>query len=207
MNRTASISVKGLNLKYLKENSTFIALITLVLISLFLGVMVISQTTYFGLSSEMFDEYVTVRRSGSFGTIFLTVFLNTLKLPLTSYLFGTSVLGLVISPLLMCYASFSYGMLSGYVYSSFGLSGIVFNLFVLLLPQLISTFCLVLSSLECINFSKKIANICIKDRRPINLYQDFKMFCIKHLVLIVPVFVSSILDITLFKLLENYISF
>lgn len=207
MNRTASIRVTGLNLGYLKENLTFILLLLLVVISILIGVLSVGTDSVNAATVEIFGEYVSERTDKSFLKAFLSSLITALKIPLISFLCGTSVLGLVISPLALSMTAFWYGCLAGYVYFTYGLSGIVFNLFVLILPTLILLFSLLLSARECVAFSKLIAIMCIRDTRPINLYMHFRNFCLKHIVMLIPIIVSSLLDTALFNLFEKYFNF
>ena len=207
MNRTASIRLTGLNIGYLKENLAFILLLLLIVVSIFTGVVSVSNKSVNAATVEIFNEYVSVRSDKSFFKALLSSLITVLKIPLFSFLCGTSVLGLVISPLILVLTSFWYGCVAGYVYYVYGLSGIVFNLFVLILPTIILLFSLLLSSRECVGFSKLIATMCIRETRPINLYKHFRYFCLKHIVLLIPIVIASLLDIALFSLFEKYFNF
>ncbi len=207
MNRTASIRIKGIDLKSLKNNLPIIVLMILSVSALLIGVISVKNPTFGAVAEESFNKYIAARESESYFDAILKIAFAMLKLPVISFLSGTSVLGMVIAPMTLCYSFFNYGLLSGYIYSNFGLSGIVFNIFVLILPTLIVSFCLLLSALECILFSRSIALICIKGARPINLFESFKIFCLKHLFLALPIIASAIIDLALFNMFENYINF
>ncbi len=207
MNRTASIRIKGIDIAFLKDNMSAIILLCLSVLSIFCGTLSLKNERIALLAADQFKNFVAERTNVTFFKAFLSSLIHTVKLPLISFLCGTSVLGTVISPAVLLYASFKYGYLSGYVYSVFGLSGIVFNLFVLILPSLILLFSLLISSRECIDFSRLIASLCIRQTRPINLYNNFHTFCIRHLVLLFPIVLSALTDISLFNIFEKYFNF
>ncbi len=207
MNRTASIRIKGLDIAFLKENTVAIVLLILSVLSMLCGTLSLKNERIAMLAAEEFKSFVVERTNVTFFKAFLSSLIHTLKLPLVSFLCGTSVLGTVISPSVLLYAAFRYGYISGYVYSVFGLSGIVFNLFVLILPTLILLFSLLVSARECVDFSKLIASLCIRQTRPVNLYNNFHTFCVRHLVLLFPIIISALADISLFNIFEKYFNF
>lgn len=207
MNRTASIRLTGLNLNYLKENLSFIVLMIITTVSILVGVLTTNTKAVNPVVNEIFTQYVSSRANATFLIAFSSSILSSFKILLFSFLCGTSVLGLIISPLILAISSFWYGAVAGYIYSVYGLSGIVFNLFVLILPTLILLFSLIVSVRECVGFSKLMACMCIKETRPINLYINFKIFCLRHVVLLIPIVTSSLLDVALFNVFENYFTF
>lgn len=207
MNRTASIRIKGIDIAFLKENTTAIILLSLSVLSILCGTLALKNETITVLAAEEFKVFVSERTNVSFFKAFLSSLIQTIKLPIISFLCGTSVLGTVISPIVLLYASFRYGYISGYVYSVFGLSGIVFNLFVLILPYLILLFSLLISARECFDFSRLVASLCIRQTRPVNLYNNFHTFCIRHLVLLLPIVISALADVSLFNIFEKYFNF
>ncbi len=207
MNRTASIKLTGLNIAFLKDNLSVIILLFLSVISILGGSLSLRNPSVAAFAKDEFTAFVSERADIKFFKALLSSLLVSIKLPIISFLCGTSVLGTVISPLVLFYAGFRYGCISGYVYSIFGLSGIVFNLFVLLLPSLLLLFSLLISARECVDFSRLIASLCIRQTRPINLYNNFHTFCIRHLVLLLPIVLSALSDIALFNLFEKYFNF
>lgn len=207
MNRTASIRIKGIDIAFLKENRAAIVLLILSVIAMLCGTLSLKNERITSLAAEEFKNFVGERTNATFFKAFVSSVIHTLKLPLISFLCGTSVLGTVISPSVLLFAAFRYGYISGYVYSVFGLSGIVFNLFVLILPYLILLFSLLVSARECIDFSKLIASLCIRQTRPQNLYNSFHTFCVRHLVLLFPIVLSALADVSLFNIFEKYFNF
>ena len=207
MNRTASINLKGINIAFFRDNLTTIILLILTVISMLCGTLSLKHDAVAAFAAGKFGDFVAIRGDSRFISAFLSALIEAIKLPVFSFLCGTSVLGTIISPLVLFYAAFSYGTLSGYVYSLYGLSGIVFNLFVLLLPSLILLFVLLISAGECVDFSKKIASLCIRQTRPVNLYTNFHTFCVRHLVLLIPTLLSALSDVALFNIFEKYFKF
>lgn len=207
MNRTASIRINKLDLGYLKENYPFLILLLISLASLLAGVLSVGNEGIYSSSAEAFKEYISIRSENTYLKSFLLAFLCVAEYPVISFLCGTSVLGLVISPVALGLASYKYGCMAGYIYTEYGLNGIVFNLFALLLPTVVYLFGLLLMTRECIGFSRLVANMCIKGNRPINLFEPFKLYSLHSLFLFITILLSVFLDITLFGLFENYFTF
>ena len=207
MNRTASINLKGINVTFFRDNLITIVLLVLTVFSMLCGTLSLRNEAVATFAESRFADFIASRGEARFINAFLTALIESVKLPIISFLCGTSVLGTIISPLVLFYCAFSYGCLSGYVYSLYGLSGIVFNLFVLLLPSLILLFVLLISAGECVDFSKRIASLCIRQTRPVNLYSNFHTFCVRHLVLLIPTLLSALSDVALFNIFEKYFKF
>ena len=206
MNRTASIRIKGLNPVALKENLPFIVLLTITLISILFGALSTSYENFKIFSEELLNRYLQNRSSEPFISKMLLISYDSLKCLIFSFLCGTSALGLILSPLSLGYLSFCYGSMAGMIYIKYGIYGIVFNLFVLIIPSLIVMLSMIISAKECVFLSLKITQLYIKDKRPISLYNSFKMYCLKHLLLLIPIFISVILDSVLFDIFEKYIN-
>lgn len=206
MNRTASIRIKGLNLVEIRENLPFIALVVLSLISMLIGVLSTNSIHFRKFSEDLFSGFIYNRNSSVYFEKFISVAWSTLKYPIISFLCSTSVLGIALSPLALIYVSFCYGVIAANFYVNYGITGIVFNLFVLLLPSVIMLFTMIISVKECIAFSLKIARICTRDTRPVNLYQNFRFLCLKHLLLILPIFLSVFIDTAFFDLFKKFIN-
>ncbi len=207
MNRTASIRIKGIDIVFLKENAAHILLFFLLVISILCGACALHRPSVFSCTEALFKEYINVRASGKFLFAFGVSLLNSLRALAIIYLAGTSAIGLVLSPVLVFLAGFNYGAVSGYVYMTYGLSGIVFNLFVFLLPSIVLLFALLLQAKEAVNFSCRLANSLIKDKRPVNLYRDFRTYCKFSLLLLLPTIVSSAIDVLLYNLFRTYFTF
>lgn len=206
MNRTASIRIKGINVAELKENLPYISLLVLAITAILLGALSVNNALFSNFSSEIFKDFIDNRKSIDFFDKYISVAWNSLKYPIISFLCATSVLGIVLSPLCLIYVSFCYGIIAGNFYVNFGISGIVFNLFVLIIPSIVLIFTLIVSVKNSIAFSLKIARVCTKDVRCSNLYQSFRLFCLKQLVLALPIMLSVLIDLTFFDLFKNYIN-
>lgn len=208
MNRTAFIRIKGFNVNYLKENSAYILLLVFVVASIFLGVIVCSNNSYLmNYSKELFLNYLKNRVDLSYFRIFLNSFISTIKISIIIFLCGTSVLGTVISPILLSLSAFTYGGLAAYLYNTYGLTGILYNLFVFVPPSILFIFALLLSVRECVIFSKLITGVCIRNSKPRNLFNDFRSFCLKHIIVLIILILSSLIDATLYGLFEKFFNF
>ena len=206
MNRTASIRIKGINIQSVLENLPFLLLLFLAVSFVLAGVLSLNNSTYAELSAELFNKYTDIRKESRFLNSYLKVLFTSVKYPLISFLCGTSVLGILFSPFTVCYTGFCYGLLAGYIHINFGITGIVFNIFVLLIPSVIVMLCLIFSAKNCFTFSSRVARLCTKEARPLNLYYEFRFLCLKHLLLLIPLLVSTLIDTSMFMLFQKYLN-
>lgn len=198
----------GINLKLLIPFLPFILFSVVFIIGLLIGNIVVGKFELLNeFASSSFNSFISVRQNGNIASVVYNSFIRTVPIYLCIFLMGTSIIGSVCTPFLLCAFGFNYGLISGYLYTAFKLEGIMFNCLILMPPTLIILFGLVLLSKEAFRFSISLANICIKLNKPINIYSDFKTYCIKGLTTLISAFVGIIFDVCLSYLFINYFNF
>lgn len=197
-----------LDLSNFKRNSTFLVF------SLFLGIGVLLGVICYknilpleDFSKELFLKHYEFHSKTSFLNLAGQTLLNILPLVVLSYIIGTSAVGCVLVPLIPLLLGFIYGIISGYVYDTQEIMGVVFNLLILLPPSIIAFLGLLLCCRESFGFSKLLAIMCVKGGKCFNLYIDFKNYCTRYLVLLILFLFYSLLDASLTLLFIRFFKF
>lgn len=206
MQRKRKLIVKGY-FKF-KPYLPFIILSLVFVLGVFLGSILVCKVDLLNeFAADKLNEIYLVRSERNFLTILRDSVLSIIPFYIFLFICGTSVIGAAITPIMLLYKGFIYGLLSGYLYSAFKLEGIMFSAFILLPVTIVSVFGLLLLAKESIFFSYLMAGICIKSNKPLNLYTNFKSFCINSgLILILGLF-AVLLDVGLSTLFVGYFNF
>ena len=179
----------------------------LIFICLFQGLLIGSLNEKIGLnfSSESFLKYLSVRQNKSFLNIFLSAFLELLPYIAVCFFAGTCMAGSLIVPTIVFYRGFWLGAMLGYLYSTHGLYGIVFNVIIIIPAVCISSMGLILTAREAFLFSLALMKLVFPGKvQDKSLFNDFMLYC-KRQLLIVLLFVFSAIFDAIFSL--AFISF
>ena len=207
MKRTRTIKIND-NLKVLLENSGFIILSVTFAIAFLIGsLFVFKNINLQNFITLEFETFFNIRKTGNFGAKFANSLLFVLPSALLSFVCGTSVVGCVLSPIFLMYKAFILGSYAGYIYEVYALEGIIFNALVLIPSAVVSAFALLLSVRESIAFSVALSQLCIKGRKSINIFFDFKSYCYKHLVILCLALFAVILDLGCSSLFIKFFNF
>ncbi len=196
MQRGRVLSLRRFGIADFLQKNYFLLLIFLCLIiGLILGVFLFSDIDFLKTYSEEYvKDYFDKRQNVSFGMIFLTSSLESLALLFIAFLLGASFFGVVTVPLAIAIKGFFQGGITAFLYSSYGLKGIVFNAIIYIPSTIIFIIVLMLASRESVRFSMKISSLTLSKTLPCNLSEDFKIYSIKYLFFAVFVLISSLLD-------------
>ena len=180
---------------FLRLNSYIIALTSACISGISLGIL---GTKFSGNFLEIFKNYTESFLSLRTENEFLPIFSNSLMLNfcflLLIFIFGTSVTGITLAPILIFIRSLFFGAVAGIVYSEYSLKGIALNALILIPPTLIAVVVLIASAREAMRFSLVLIKQTLPQTKPQSLSYSFGRYCIKNLLLLIPVIFSSILD-------------
>ncbi len=178
------------------------------IVGVLLGCMLVGRVQYiFDYSSSIIADFVNTRSNGKLLSAAYDSFINTFPIYLIAFIQGTSFVGCVSSPILMLLVGFKFGLLSGNLYMSYGLEGIMFNALLLMPVYLSIAYGLFMLSKEAFAFSFELAKICIKTNKPVNVYLGFRAYCIKSASTLICLVISIILDVGLSSLFISYFAF
>lgn len=125
-----------------------------------LGALVARNADFAALSKLDFLFYSNfkTRAVQPFYSVFSASFASSFLFIAFCFLCGLSMWGLFIIPAALVFRGFGLGLTSGYLYASYGVSGILFNLAVIMPGAFICCLALLLAAREGVRFSRKIAH-------------------------------------------------
>lgn len=190
------VNLKKINgLDFLVKNK----LLILMCLSFVIGVIV--STLYFSggtraavISEKLFGNYMYDRQHGGFAAIMFSVMLKYFIVCLSFFVLGTSVIGVVLAPVTCCGLGLYFGTLASYSYSAFSLKGIAFNSVILIPPALIFIFCAFFAAKEAFEFSSVLLKLTLPKSRPLNVSENFKLYCGKFLIVLALMTAAALVD-------------
>ena len=104
------------------------------------------------------------------------------------------MVGAVLVPAISAVRGATYGMTIAYLYFTYSLKGVVFNLLILLAPMVISAVAIILSSREALGFSLSLARLAFPGTKNPHIEQDFKLYCIRQLFILIFFLTSALTE-------------
>ncbi len=209
MKRSAVINIKNLDraVAYLKENRLLILILVFFFVGLFIGVFSYDKDkeVCISISESLIKDFSEIPQKGFFLTL-LDSFFNSLLFSAICFICGCSMLGVVLSPLCILINGLLYGFLSAALYSEFALKGIAFYAVMVLPSAVILTIALIMAVMESVNFSAVLTKLTFPTTPPQNLCVFFRSFCIRYLIILLFVLLSSVIDALIScKLAGNFV--
>ena len=202
MRRTALLNLRNFEKFFLvfKRNGILIFLFSIFLVGLFIGVFSFENSVILKKIIIDFLFKNNLLKSTFFGCLFNS-FWNYMFLICITFICGTSMLGVILSPITVTLFGFFCGTYSATVYVDYGLKGIAFYAVMILPCAVLITVALLLSATESFRFSLFLVKQILSNSVPVNITLVFKEFCIKHLLISLLVlftaFINSVLSINL----------
>ncbi len=193
------------NIKDFTSYLPFIIFVVLYLIGVLIGNLTVGNFNLIkDYTQETFNSFLLIRTEGLWYNVLRDAAFNILPVFVLIYLSGTSVIGCICAPLLVFIAGLKYGFITGYLYFTYKLEGIMFNCLILLPSVLIMLFGIVVLCMEAFSFSCVISNICIKSEKSTNVYLHFKSYCIKSATTLIAAVFSILCDVLLSNLFVGF---
>lgn len=182
-------------LKILKKNRLLLLLCFL----FFCGVIVGSSAAGSCKSLSEFGEnnlqqILLQRREKSFAAVFISAFADSVVYLTVVCAAGASLIGVVLSPVAIIWRGFCYGLLTAFLYNEYALKGIAFNAVMLIPPAVFSVIALIFGAREAMTMSLSIAKLTLPRSAPGKLFSEFRSYCIKFALLIIPMIFASLTD-------------
>ena len=197
-----------IDLTNIKRNSSFLIFALFIAVGVLTGVFCYRNINAVKEEAlNLFREHYEFHSQKGFFRIIGQTFLNIIPIVLIAFVVGTSAVGCVLTPALPFVSGFVFGIVSGSLYSTQEVMGIVYNLLVLLPPTLVAFFGLLLCCRESFGFSKLLAIMCVKGGKCFNLYLDFKNYCIRYLVILALFLFYALVDASLTSLFIRFFKF
>ena len=201
LNRTKCLSV-------LSKHRMLIFILLSYVAGIVLGVFWLKNSNaIYEIAAADFDKFLSARTGVPFFKVFYNSFLSLLPVCLVLFLCGTSVVGVVLIPIAVCYCGFDYGICTGYLYKEYLLQGIAFNSLILIPCTLIAILGYVMLSREAFSFSSNLLRVTMPNVKESNIYSSFKGYCKKFLLQILIFVASALLETVLTVSFLSFFSF
>ena len=196
MRKSATINLNSLKfVTTIKTNYPIIIFSLIFVVGITFGTFLIKYNPTVTLAAEtMFKEFLSNRISQGFFKIVLLSFLDLLPLCLVIFLCGTSLIGVVLIPISICYKGVMFGILSSHLYVTYMLKGIAFNALLFVPTNLISALTLIFCAKISFNFSLILLKSSLPRGQSVNLYNQFQSHCKKYAFCVVFLMLSAFID-------------
>lgn len=197
------------NLKYFFKRYGVVAFFTLMLV---VGITVGSMTSK-NMSKDtlnsldlFFTTNISMRlQNGGLGA-FCSSFCSDFLFYLSTFLFGLSLWGIVFLPFISFFKGFGIGVSAGYLFTTYGFTGVMFYLAILLPGIFLFSMVLVYMSSSSYNISKRMLKT-LFSKEDISIISSFKIYFQKCLLYLLITFFSALLDMLLWYVFAGLFNF
>lgn len=156
-------------------------------------------------SQSYIQKFIVTRSGRGLFKIAVDSFLTSSLFIILCFIFGTSMLGVVLVPICVALRAFVYGSVISYLYSAYSLEGVAFHAIILLPAAIFLIIAFILASIEAIRFSLFLANLTLSRTETSNLFFEFRQYCLRFLIFSIFVLISCFLDAILSSnFLDNF---
>lgn len=196
MRKSATINLNSLKLvTALKINYSLIIFSFVFAVGVAIGAFFIKYNpSVISATESIFKDFLLSRVSNGFFKIAIISFLDLLPLCLAIFLSGTSLIGVVLIPVFLCYKGVMFGMLSSYLYVTYLVKGIAFNALFLVPTSLITALTLIFCARISFNFSLILLKSSLPRGQSVNLYYQFQSYFKRYTLSLVFLMLSALLD-------------
>ncbi|MBR5273085.1 MAG: stage II sporulation protein M [Clostridia bacterium] len=179
----------------LEKNYNVIILTILIGFGIVIGALIFSKTTS-DLNNSidvLYDNFVSSAREKSFISNFTDTFINSMVYLFLFFIMGTNAVGIPFIYFITCIKGIGNGIISGYLYSTFGLQGVGFSTLVIFPYALISGIIVILMGDSSIKLSKNIF-LSMTGKSYTESEITIKKYCINFIIYTAFFIVASMID-------------
>lgn len=199
MQKGKVLSLKNFKLAdFVARNNILTILVVLIAGGIAVGIFTQSKIQLLSeYSADYLERFIALRSGESFVSVALSSFMGSALVLLLLFAAGTSMLGVVLVPLLTAVRGMFFGGVSALLYSQYAVKGIAFNAVLIIPSAFVFVIALLLAARESMRFSVLIAKISLPRSPSINLAFDFKNYCGRYLFIALIVLASALVDAVL----------
>ena len=203
-----SVVFKRNQVKLPRLNYKNVFFYVLFLCGFIIGVLTVSKMNSDAneILKHFFTSYLIENSNKDFLDFFIESVLIIAAIPFLTFLFGLCVFGIPCIISAPAFIGAISGILIGFLYLNFGLKGLGFCALIIIPIIAITVATLIKCCEEAINMSVEIIAI-TGGFQTSNKRNELKEYCMKFIVLLLPLILSSILYIGCFKLFGGLFSF
>ena len=192
----------------LKKNWKMLFSLIFFAVGLILGAIIIKNNNSFVIDTfmDMFKTYISVKKEQSIGLNFINSLTVNLAFILFSFILGLCAVGLPLISVLPLIKGIGIGMLSGFLYSNFALSGLGYCVLIIYPGLIPATFALMLSCSTGISSSYNML-FSLSSSKSSKGELSLKFYCLKFLVIALITVFSSAIDAIVVRLFSSFFNF
>jgi len=186
---------KKFTLQVIEKNYNVIILTTLIGFGIILGSIIISKTSseFNNSINVLYDNFVASIKEKNFISSFFDTFCTSMIYVFLFFIMGTNALGVPFIYFFTCLKGIGNGIISGYLYMTFGLQGVGFSTLVLFPYALLSGITIIMMGNSSLKMSKSIFSILSAKFANSNEI-TIKKYCVNFLIYTALFVASSIID-------------
>lgn len=193
---------------YVNINKIYVLFCGLFIFGIIIGSVFLSENNLImQYSEQIFKTYISVHKNSLFFEKFFSCLIRYVCIIALYFLSGVSMLGVATTPFIILWQGISFGYVSSYLYSLYGLTAISFNALVLIPPLIIFMVCCFSAAKYAVTFSISIAKLSMPKSKPVSLYLGFRNYSIKFLIYILVSVLCTVIEIILNLLLLKFFDF
>ena len=177
------------------KNYNIIILTTLIGFGIVIGSLIIAKTTSTLNNSlnALYNNFISSIKEKTFISIFCDTFVSSMIYLFLFFIMGTNAFGIPFVYFITCIKGIGNGIISGYLYSTYGLKGVGFSTLILFPYAIASGIIIIMMGDSSLKLSKKIFDDLTG--RP-QLYKGItiKKYCINYIVYTAFFVIASVID-------------
>lgn len=187
-------------LKFVTNNRIFVVLSLLLLIGVLIGAILLNKVDF---QTRQYIDLLFLSNfkeglSKSLIDIFISSLSSTFIFLLLAFFMGLSAWGCILAPLIPLFRGFCIGFSECYMYTTYGLKGIIFNIIIFLPGFLVSSIAILLMSKEAMRISHCFSSSLLFNDNSFNKDQNnIRLYVLRSGCVIIIAVLSSLLDLTL----------
>lgn len=184
--------------EFVAKNNILTILVVLITAGVTVGIFTESKLQVLSrYSTSYIERFIALRSGESFASVALNSFMSSALVLLMLFAAGTSMLGVVLVPILAAVRGVFFGGVSALLYSQYSVKGIAFNAVLIIPSAFIFVIALLLAARESMRFSILMAKISLPGSPSVNLAFDFKNYCGRYLFIALIALASALTDAVL----------
>ncbi|MBR1779071.1 MAG: hypothetical protein IJ758_01010 [Clostridia bacterium] len=195
---------------FARQNKILVILASILLLGIFFGAIIgdiIKNQTVEDITSLFLNNYKN-RENQPIFYAFISSLSSIFLFILATFLIGLSAWGFTLAPFMPFFRGLSIGLIQNYLYSQYGMKGILFQILVLLPGIFISSIAILLMAKEAMIISYSFSNrLIFKERSRFDREVDIKTYIIKVGYVLSIALLSVIVDSFLNFLLLRFFHF
>ena len=168
----------------IKSNQKTVFLVFIFIIGVFSGAFAVknADTQLMIKIKELTENYLELKSSGSIMKIFVSSAVTDLFFITISSVFGLSLIGSSILWFLPAVRGLGIGVVLGYIYSNYSISGLLYGIVTICIPTALSACALIISCKESLLTVKDIQQS-FSSNKEFNPKQYYKLFFLRSIIL------------------------